>query len=324
MSAGVSTALTAPMEPTPAAVVPESIQTLAVHGRSFRWASFFLPKDRREAAAVVYAFCRLVDDSMDEAPSPEEGAVALAELEAELRGERPARPLVAAFTQLCETWNIPIDAAHELIIGVQSDVGDVLLESDHDLIRYCYRVAGTVGLMMCGVLGVTDKDALAHAVDLGVGMQLTNITRDVKEDAAMGRSYLPADRLAAAGGAQEALIDGTTAAGPVMRVTADLLALGERYYESADAGMRYIPARSRVAILVAGRIYRSIGWRLLRRGGNPLEGRTVVPWTEKLVRVVQALGAALKPGVLGLTAANPHDKTLHVHLKGLPGSNPPV
>jgi len=319
----VSAAISPPL-PAPAAIVPESIQTLAVHGRSFRWASFFLPKARREAAAVVYAFCRLVDDSMDEAPSPEEGAEALAALEAELRGEREARPLVAAFVRLCETWNIPIDAAHELIIGVQSDVGDVLLDSDHDLIRYCYRVAGTVGLMMCGVLGVTDRDALAHAVDLGVGMQLTNITRDVKEDAAMGRSYLPADRLTAAGGDQRALIDGAARAAPVVTVTRDLLALAERYYESADAGMRYIPARSRVAILVAGRIYRSIGWRLLRRGGDPLKGRTVVPWTEKLVRVAQALGAALKPGILGLTPAKPHDKTLHIHLRGLPGGNPPA
>jgi phytoene synthase len=303
----------------PADIAAESVQVLAQHGRSFRWASFFLPAERRAAAAIVYAFCRLVDDAMDEAPSAADGASNLARIEAELRGELPARPLISTFLEMCERWDIPLGAAHELIAGVRSDVGDVRLKDDRALLRYCYRVAGTVGLMMCGVLGVTDPQARAHAVDLGVGMQLTNICRDVAEDARMQRVYLPAERLEAAGGGQAALLAGEAAPAPVVAVVADLLALAERYYESADLGMRYIPLRSRLAILVAGRIYRSIGWRLLRGGGDPLQGRTVVPWTEKLVRVAQALLASLKPDILGLRAPKPHDPSLHTHLAGLPG-----
>lgn len=309
--------------PDAALVVQESVRVLATHGRSFRLASFFLPADRRGAAAVIYAFCRAVDDAMDEAPSPREGLEALEALEAELREERPPRPLVAAFLEICRSRGVPLGAAFELIEGVRSDVGEVLVADDRGLLRYCYRVAGTVGLMMCGVLGVTDPRALAHAVDLGVGMQLTNICRDVAEDARMGRVYLPGDRLQAAGGSHEALLGDGPDPAPVRAVVADLLALAERYYRSADLGMRYIPARSRTAILVAARVYRSIGWRLLRLGGDPLRGRTVVPWTEKLVRVVQALATGFKPSVAGWIAAPDHDATLHTHLADLPGCHRP-
>ena len=269
----------------------ESLQVLAKHGRAFYLASFLLPPDRREDAARLYQFCRLVDDIADE----QADAVALAELEAELLEQRPARPLVANMLELRERRGLPINALIHLIEGVRGDLGTVAVENDAELLRYCYRVAGTVGLMMCAVLGVTDPKALRHAVDLGIAMQLTNISRDVKEDQEMGRRYIPATR------------------GTPKPAVAGLLSMAERYYESAQAGLPHIPLRTRPAIAVAMAVYRQIGRRLVRQGGDPMLGRTVVPLWEKLLAGSRALA------LLPFTALAPHQTVLHNDLKGLPG-----
>lgn len=269
----------------------ESIQVLAQHGRTFYLASFLLPPDRREDAARLYHFCRLVDDIADDLAD----AQALTELEDELLERRPPRPLVASMLELRERRKLPIDALLHLIEGVRGDLETVAVADDAELLRYCYRVAGTVGLMMCAVLGVRDPKALRHAVDLGIAMQLTNISRDVKEDQEMGRRYIPATR------------------GAPKPAVAGLLGMAERYYESAQAGLPYIPLRTRPAIAVAMAVYRQIGRRLIRKGGDPMKGRTVVPMWEKLWVGAKALFR------LPFTAQAPHETTLHGDLKGLPG-----
>jgi phytoene synthase len=183
------------MAAPPAALVAQSRATLATHARSFRWGAFFLPPDRRGAAAIVYAFCRMVDDLVDEAGDVDE----LLRVRDELTGARPARPLVEVFADVVSGSREAVPAALELIGGVRGDAGRVRIDDDAGLLRYCYRVAGTVGLLMCPVLGVTDRAALPHAIDLGIAMQITNICRDVAEDLTMDRVYLPASRLEAAG-----------------------------------------------------------------------------------------------------------------------------
>ncbi len=194
------------------------------------------------------------------------------------------------------------------------------MTGDAELIRYGYRVAGTVGLMMCGVLGVDEPEALPFAVDLGVGMQLTNICRDVYEDRAMGRVYLPAERLAEAGSSTDELLLGRSDPQVVSRIVRDVLGLAERYYRSADLGMRWIPLRSRVAILAASRIYRSIGRRLIRvHAGDPSHGRTVVPTWERGLHALGGLAQLSRPTLWGLGPAPRHDVSLHQHLRGLPG-----
>jgi phytoene synthase len=176
-----------------------------------------------------------------------------------------------------------------------SDLDLVRIQSDRDLVRYCYRAAGTVGLMMCAVLGVRDPRAWRHAVDLGIAMQLTNISRDVLEDAQAGRVYLPAERLSAYGVTPEEVVDGQADAGAISLVVEDVLVLAEGYYQSGDAGMRFLPTRARWAILVASRLYRGIGRRLRRRQqSNPLLGRVVVPWFEKVALVTRATGTWLR------------------------------
>src|SRR5690606_4571262 len=161
----------------------------------------------------------------------------------------------------------------------------------------------------------SDARALAHAVDLGIAMQLTNICRDVAEDASRGRVYLPRCRLEAAGTSPEEIVSGRAAPAKVAAVVRDLLDLADAYYESADAGMRFIPDRARLAILVASRIYRAIGWRLRRRGGDALAGRTVVPAHEKAAWVFVAFAAWLAT-VLS-RARREHRSELHRPLDGL-------
>ncbi len=298
-------------------VVATSREVLAHHARTFRLASVLLPSSQRDEAAVVYAFCRLVDDTVDEAPDHDSARAGLALLEDELLGRRPARPLIGGFLEVCRLRHIPLTAATELIAGVESDLGTVLIPNDRELLRYCYRVAGTVGIMMCGVIGVTDPDALAHAIDLGVGMQLTNICRDVLEDAGRGRVYLPATRLNDLNTSHEEILAGTAPSYAVGWVISDLLALADRYYLSGEQGMRFIPSRPRAAIAAAGRMYRAIGWKLRsERNCDFTRGRTVVGRRSKARWLTSAVAFAARAP---LSLRPQHDPMLHHHLQGLPG-----
>ena len=313
--------------PGTALAVPEARAVLAKHARSFRFAGLFLPSDRLDDAAVVYAFCRVVDDAIDEASDRAAAQREAAALAAELDGRAAPRPAVAAFLQTAARLGMDLGFARGLIEGVAFDARErVRVPDDDGLLRYCYLVAGTVGGMMCAVLGVKDPRALPHAVDLGVGMQLTNICRDVLEDAGRDRVYVPASRLVASGVLDpDSLPDHLRAGrgdGPALAIVVDdLLALADRYYASADAGMRYIPWRSRLAILVAGRVYRAIGAVLRRRGCDVLAGRVS---TSLLQKVWQAVGAGWAFAMLALAAARPHEASLHRALKGQPGCNPTV
>ena len=295
-------------------VLSRAHEAVSHHARSFRWASHFLPVAARDDAAILYALCREIDDAADEAPSPAEARRALGELRAELSSVRPQRPLIASYWDVARRRSIGREVIFELLEGVESDLSEVRVEDDRELLRYCYRVAGTVGLMMCGVLEAHDRQARTFAIDLGMGMQLTNICRDVAEDARNGRVYLPASRLHAVGTSPEALLRGLARPGPIVAVTADLLDLAERYYHSAEHATALGPFRPRLAVLAGGRIYRAIGRRLRRKGGNPLEGRTIVPWTEKLYWMAGAAVSALRPG----PASPDHDPELHRLLSGLP------
>ncbi len=297
---------------------------LRTHAKSFRFAGFFLPKAQLDAAAVVYAFCRAVDDAIDEAPTPDDARREAQALSDELEGRARPRPVVKDFLAVAARIGLDVGFARGLVEGVAFDANTrVRVKDDAGLLRYCYLVAGTVGGMMCAVLGVKDPRALAHAIDLGVGMQLTNISRDVLEDAQRDRVYVPADRLGNAGVADPDALPGAIAAGDVNAgavavVVGDLLALADRYYASADDGMRFIPWRSRFAIVVASRVYGAIGHKLRRRGCNPLLGRTSTSLPEKLWRAALATLSFVR---VSLGRGRPHERALHAPLAGLPGAN---
>ena len=301
-------------------LVLDSRAVLATHARSFRWAGAFLPRAHLDDAAIIYAFCRLVDDTADESPDPVAARRDLEQIGDELEGRRSPRPLLAAARAVLRRSEAGLSAARHLLDGVSSDLGLVRIADDAALHRYAYQVAGTVGLMMCPVLGVVERDAFPFAVDLGVGMQITNICRDVREDAARGRVYLPAHRLEALGLGPERLVSAATG-GPdlsasersaVSSVVLAMLDEADRYYLSGELGFPFIPWRARLAIRVAGRVYRGIGARLRRRGGDAWAGRAFVPVAGKIGLTLGALFASAP-------APKRHATELHRFLQGFPG-----
>jgi phytoene synthase len=219
--------------------------------------------------------------------------------------------------ELATRRGVSLTAARQLLQGMRSDLETVRVPTDGALVRYCYLAAGTVGLMMCPVIGVREQHALAHAVDLGIAMQLTNICRDVLEDAGINRVYIPESRLQAAGTESEAVVRGEAPAQAVASVVEALLELADRYYKSGHAGLRYIPWRPRFAITIASRLYRQIGLRLRRKhGSNALHGRTIVPPHVKVWCVFKAVGSWVVT-LFQRRGASRHDPELHHHLEGL-------
>lgn len=312
--------------PSSAQVVRESRRILAEKGRTFRLASLLLPRDARDDAAVVYAFCRLADDIVDEGDDVVASRIGLTRLRDELRGDAAPRPLVVAFLDVCSRRSIPLEAAEHLMNGLERDLEPVLtLDDDRALIRYAYEVAGTVGLMMARLLGAHDDAAVAHAIDLGIAMQLTNICRDVVEDAGRQRTYVPEARLVPAGLSSKTLREnvalgderGAAARDAVFPVVGDLLELADRYYRSGIAGMPYLPLRARRTILAAGSMYRAIGDVVLAGGPDAMTERAFVGALSKCRWVLRALRQAPR-----LVTA-PHDHRLHRHLAGLPGCRAP-
>jgi phytoene synthase len=314
-----STTMLVPSATSPSQTLELSYERLTAGSKTFRFASYFLPRDCRNDAAVVYSFCRLVDDLADDAPSIEQATTDLQLVRDELQGRTTARPIVAAYMAVASRTHISAEVAEALIQGVLSDQRVVRIQNDAELLTYCYQVASTVGLMMCGVLGVRDPRALAHAVDLGLAMQLTNICRDVADDARMNRVYLPEERLREAGTSSEAIIQGVAGRDAIARVVRDLLARAEQHYQSADEGMRWIPWRARLAIVIAARTYRAIGMRLLANGADAMAGRTVVPFTGKLYWAARALLAFILPRIQGWLPFPTHDARLHAGIPPWPG-----
>jgi phytoene synthase len=285
---------------TPATVRAESRAVLAKHGRSFHLAGVFLPADQLDDAAVAYAFCRLVDDLADEAPDRATAERDLERLEAELEGRASARPVVVAYVEMARRRAFSLDVARDLVAGVRSDLGAVRVADDAELSRYCYRVAGTVGLMMAAIMGVTAPAAAAPAKALGEAMQLTNICRDVLEDTRRDRCYLPDSLLSGHGVDGDAVVRLAAPRSAIVETVGALLDRAEALYRQAWDGMHFIPWRPRIAILVATRVYRQIGVRLRRKhAGDPLHGRTVVPTGERVWMVARGLADALRPRMWG-------------------------
>lgn len=265
------------------------------NSRSFYLASQLLPKRDRGHATVVYAWCRRADDAVDEGYGDKRAA--LAELHGELdaleRGERTGDPVVDAFGEVVDTCGIPLLYPRELLEGMAGDIGSVNLQTFEQLLEYCYRVASTVGLMMCHVMGVDDDEAIANAAHLGVAMQLTNISRDVMEDWYRGRLYLPEELLAKHGAAGLGESLGTAmpaeALLPLSNAVQEILDLADRYYRSGDAGLPNLPWRCSVAIEAARRIYAEIGSVLLERHCDVASGRAIVSPRRKLELVGHCL-----------------------------------
>jgi phytoene synthase len=261
-------------------------RVLRRHARSFSWAARLLPAAVREDATALYAWCRRCDDAVDLARDPAEARAAVARLRDELDALYGAAPLVdpvlAGLQDVVRRRRLPRFPAEELLDGMAMDVGRVRYATFDELLVYCHRVAGTVGLLMAHLMGVRDVASLRRADDLGIAMQLTNICRDVAEDERRDRVYVPAELL---GGAEL-----PSQAGPAARrAVAELLCRAEGYYRSGDAGLAALPAACAGAIRAARLIYADIGRVLARRRFDAFAGRAVVSPARKLWLASRAL-----------------------------------
>jgi phytoene synthase len=269
---------------------------IAHHSKSFALASKLLPPHGRDEASIVYAWCRRADDAVDLVPEKEQaGAVAFLrhELDGIYAGEAPADPILAAFQDVVRRRNIPRHYPEELLAGMEMDAAGTAYDSYATLLSYCYRVAGTVGLMMSHVMGVRHAAALRHAAHLGMAMQLTNISRDVSEDWQRGRLYLPRDLLDGVGLCDlRAHLGGPlprAARDGIATVVRELLDRADVLYRSGDAGIPYLSWRSAIAVRTARLVYADIGRVVLAQGADPFAPRAVVGKGRKLMLAVRAL-----------------------------------
>jgi phytoene synthase len=285
-------------------------------GRSFYWARSLLGEKYAARATRLYGLCRHLDDLADEALSAAAARTALDSACRDISDGASADPIICDGLALMEECGIEKGLVLQLIKGAVSDLGDVLIDDEGELLRYCYRVAGTVGLMMCHALDVADPAAFPHAIDLGIAMQLTNICRDVREDAVMGRRYLPSSSLGKMRPAQ--LIDPTVRDREmIQQEILRLLALADTYYRSGEAGLAYLPLQSRTGILVAARVYHAIGKDLGSRRGDCWSRRAMVSPLEKAVITTRAL-VTLPANRSFWNRSQFHQASLHASLIGLP------
>ncbi|MBD1551669.1 15-cis-phytoene synthase CrtB [Pseudomonas typographi] len=286
------------------ALLEHATHTMAVGSKSFASAAKLFAPATRRSALLLYAWCRHCDDVVDgqvlgvaaastDARTPQQR---LAYLERQTRlaytGAPMAEPAFAALQAVAKAHQIPLQLALDHLEGFAMDVRGEHYPRLHDTLRYCYHVAGVVGLMMAQVMGVREQAVLDRACDLGLAFQLTNMARDIVEDAEAGRCYLPRCWLAEAG------IDPTRLADPTQRaalaqVAARLVSEAEPYYASALAGLPALPLRSAWAIASARGIYRKIGIKVRNAGAQAWDGRQRTSGLEKLGLLVRGAGVVV-------------------------------
>lgn len=259
---------------------------------TFFAASLLLPSGVREPASALYAFCRLADDVVDDGDLAGSGA-AIAGLRNRLDRVYQGRPLAItadrALAQVVSQHRIPMALLEALLEGFEWDTQGRRYETLDDLQAYAARVAGSVGAMMALLMGVRSADGLARACDLGVAMQLSNIARDVGEDARMGRLYLPRQWLREAGIDPDAWLARPVFSQALGSVVARLLVSADGLYQRVDAGVAQLPLGCRPGINAARFLYAGIGHEVARRGLDSVSQRAVVPGPRKLWLLARAV-----------------------------------
>jgi phytoene synthase len=272
------------------AYLKESEAILLNKGKTFYWARFFLSPISAQRATRLYRFCRFIDDLADEAQDKTAVKEALISIKSELETGISEHVVITDAIQLFKECDIPIHIPCELINGVMSDLSHVRVRSEAELFTYCYRVAGTVGIMMCKVLNVSNPSALFHAIDLGIAMQLTNICRDVHEDAGMDRIYLP-ESLTGDVSPQQVFNDNKLKRDILIQSVGTLLNKADDYYGSAYLGLAHLPFRSRVSILVAAKLYQAIGHQIQQ---SPIQALSMKVYVPKRLKLLLSITVCMK------------------------------
>ena len=216
---------------------------ISKNAKSFNWAGFFLSKETFKKCSILYDFCRSIDDIVDDSEVLGVRQKKFAKFKSNFINKNLSSSIIKNICELLEQENIPKKIVEDLFDGIESDLKpEVVINSQKDLLIYSYRVAGTVGLMMAKILKVKNVYALKGAIDLGIAMQLTNIARDVVEDEKRNRSYIKHD----------------------LGAIKEIIKIADTFYESSFVAIKYIPIISRFSIIVARRVYKKIGYNILK------------------------------------------------------------
>ncbi len=270
---------------------------LRAGSKSFHAASLLLPVEVRPAVWALYAFCRVADDEVDGAGS---GLAAVAQLRRRLvaayEGVPHDGPVDRAFAATVQKFQIPFALPAALIEGFEWDVAGRPCETFSDTCAYAVRVAGTVGVMMSLIMGVTEAEALARACDLGIAMQLTNIARDTGEDARLGRIYLPREWYFEEGIDPDAWLREPSFSPQMARMVRRLLQEAEYLYARAEQGIALLPMGVRPAIWSARYIYAEIGREVALANFDSVSRRAVVSHPRKAFLLGKAMATAAVSG----------------------------
>ena len=249
---------------------------LSVYAKSFSWAGYFLPKETFKKCSALYDFCRVADNIADDDGGIENKKEKFNQFENDFNQKKFDDPIIKNMWDLIEEFKISLIIVQDLLIGIKSDIKDkVKLNSKKDLLIYSYRVAGTVGLMMAKIMKVNKKSSLNSAIDLGIAMQLTNISRDVIEDSKNNRFYINEN----------------------FEEISSTINLADTFYKNSFYSIKDIPISFRFSILVARRVYRKIGHKILSK--KNLEnyqnsGKIYVSNTEKVLETFLSIFDLIK------------------------------
>jgi phytoene synthase len=264
---------------------------LSIYAKSFNWAGFFLPKKTYLKCSALYDFCRIADNIADSDENISIKKKKFINFQNNFNNQKFDDPIISNMWQLIKEFNIPIKVVHDLLDGINSDIQkNIKLKNKKDLLLYSYKVAGTVGLMMAKILKVNKKSSLKSAIDLGIAMQLTNISRDVVEDFNFGRSYINFN----------------------FEEIESTIKLSEKFYENSFYSIKQIPFTFRFAILVARRVYKKIGNKILKKQNlenYKKSGKIYVSNIEKIIETFLSIFDLIK---LSLISKN-DDKIEHDH-----------
>lgn len=276
--------------------VAESKAAIAAGSQSFAAAAKLMPAGIRDDTVMLYAWCRYADDVIDGqtlGSTPEVGHDPAAELDAlraqtleAIHGTAPLSAPFEALRAVARRHDFPERWPMDLIDGFAMDVAARDYKTLNDTLEYSYHVAGVVGVMMARIMGVRDEAVLDRACDLGLAFQLTNIARDVMDDARINRCYLPQDWLDEAG----ATLRGAVPSPQLYGVILKLLDVADVYYRSALAGLSDLPPRCAWSIAAAARIYAAIGTRIRRDGPQAYHARIGTSSAAKAGLALRALG----------------------------------
>ena len=265
---------------------------LSIYAKSFNWAGFFLPKKTYKNCSYLYDFCRVIDNIADDEDEIEIKKMKFQKFVSDFRQKNFENPVIQNMWNIINEFNISLEIIYDLFDGIESDIKqNVKIDTRKDLLIYCYRVAGTVGLMMAKILNVSKKQSLKSAIDLGIAMQLTNISRDVIEDSKKNRSYIN-------GNFEE--INST-------------IKLADTFYKNSFYSIREIPLSFRFSILVARRVYRKIGYKILKKKtfeNYSKSGKIYVSNFEKVLETILSIYDLI---ILSLLNKN-DDQIEHDHL----------